>query len=271
MISVGSDVACDWQIRAAFVPGRAFSLLIVGGRTFLRSGPEPGVLLDGKAVDDGWVQVPHGARIDVGLARLEVTMGYADTSGQLVESLAKIEQSTARTVSTVSQVESKPERRVGRITMNLGSIPITPMEPSDSLDELEDLMATTRRPALEMPSLDERPADYEHMVTAPRARGAKPRNATIELQLEDLYVEPNRELDAQRRAAIGDVPQARLLGHQSGEFDVGAAPRDGHDMPAPSLLDVEEPSDKRRWRRYAVASVVTAAAYGGWLVLLDRF
>ncbi|MDB4986808.1 MAG: hypothetical protein JWN04_1986, partial [Myxococcaceae bacterium] len=129
MISVGSDSACDWQIRAAFVPARAFSLLIVGGRTFVRSGPEPGVLLDGKPVDDGWVQVPHGGRIDVGLARLEVTMGYADTSGQLVESLAKVEQSSARTVSTVSQGEPKPERYVGRITMNLGSIPITPMDP----------------------------------------------------------------------------------------------------------------------------------------------
>jgi hypothetical protein len=60
------------------VPARAFSILVVGGRTFMRSGPEPGVLLNGKALDEGWVQVPDKARIDVGLARIEVTMGYSE-------------------------------------------------------------------------------------------------------------------------------------------------------------------------------------------------
>jgi predicted component of type VI protein secretion system len=78
MISVGTDAQCDWQVRAAFVPARAFSLLLAGGHVFLRSGNEPGVLLNGKPVDEGWNPVPNGARVDVGLARIEVTLAQGD-------------------------------------------------------------------------------------------------------------------------------------------------------------------------------------------------
>jgi hypothetical protein len=78
MISVGTDSACDWQIRAAFVPARAFSVLVVGGRAFARSGPESGLLLNGKPVGEGWASLPQNARIDIGLARIEVVSGYAD-------------------------------------------------------------------------------------------------------------------------------------------------------------------------------------------------
>jgi hypothetical protein len=255
MISVGADDACDWQLRAAFVPQRAFSLLVVGGRTFVRSGPEPGVLLNGKPIDDGWVQVPHGGRIDVGLARIEVTMGYADTSGQLVESLEKIAESSRRTARE-AEARVKPDKQVGRTTMNLGAMPIGPMVQEE-----------------EEPQLLTRPAP-------------KRRNATIELTMNDLFFESEggrgpRIVDTQLDGAlderasderVNEVPlqQARLLGHESGEFEVGA--RRQHDDPyaAPALLEVEEPTDNRRWWLYAVAGAATLGAYGGWLVLLDH-
>jgi predicted component of type VI protein secretion system len=85
MISVGTDSACDWQIRAAFVPPRAFSLLLAGGHVFLRSGAEPGVLINGKPVCEGWNPVSNGARIDVGLARLEVTLDGQSEPAILVD------------------------------------------------------------------------------------------------------------------------------------------------------------------------------------------
>jgi len=273
MISVGSDDACDWQIRAAFVPPRAFSLLIVGGRVFVRSGPEPGVLLDGKQVEEGWVQVPHGARLDFGLARLEVTMGYGDTSGQLVERIEQVEESSRRTVSEVQELATAHAKHVGRTTLNLGAIPIMPIAPQQDVD---DLAATTERPAVRMPRKKPHP--------------------TIELQLDDIVVEPSL---ADTLRASGVVPQARLVEHESGEFDVPAddtqarlderiraaaefqarmhsefaspeefTPPSG----APALLD-DEPAlaqAGRRWWMYAAAGVATAGAYGGWLLLLDR-
>jgi len=72
MITVGADPSCDWQIRAAFVPARAFSVLLLNGTTFVRPGQELGVLLNGRTLDQGWTPLEEGARIDVGLARLEV-------------------------------------------------------------------------------------------------------------------------------------------------------------------------------------------------------
>jgi hypothetical protein len=82
MISVGADSACDWQIRAAFVPARAFSILVLNGRAFVRSGPEPGLLIDGKPVDDSWNPLPGQARIDIGLARFEVRTGYVESTAE---------------------------------------------------------------------------------------------------------------------------------------------------------------------------------------------
>lgn len=74
-ITVGADAACDWQIRAAFVPPSAFALRLVDGQVEVQAGKDQSVLLNGKLLGDGWVPVPNGARIDVGLARVEVSVG----------------------------------------------------------------------------------------------------------------------------------------------------------------------------------------------------
>ncbi|MET0341453.1 MAG: hypothetical protein ABW252_10665 [Polyangiales bacterium] len=74
-ITVGADATCDWQVRAAFVPPHAFSLRLREGQVTVQAGPAQGVLLNGKLLGEGWSPVPNGARIDVGLARVEVAVG----------------------------------------------------------------------------------------------------------------------------------------------------------------------------------------------------
>lgn len=256
MISVGADEACDWQIRAAFVPPRAFSLLVVGGRTFVRSGPEPGVLLNGRAIDDGWIQVPNGGRIDVGLARLEVTMGYGDPSEDLTETLQEVEPSWSSTSRTANQPQYGQPRQhtsgdYGRATLDLGVMPL----------DAEPLPLTTPRTrSREQPRASENPS----------RRHARP---SIERTLEQLYMDADVRQDEQRvQGALSDqVPQARMLGresmlgHESGEFSTATG-----EFSAPSLLDdPASDTDKRRWWLYAVVGVVVAGAYGGWVVLLD--
>lgn len=81
LLTIGADAACDWQIRAPFVPARAFSVLLLGGTVYVRPGQELGVLLNGRPLESGYTPVGDGARIDVGLARFEVGLQFVATSG----------------------------------------------------------------------------------------------------------------------------------------------------------------------------------------------
>lgn len=74
-ITVGADPQCDWTIKAASVPAHALSILLLQGTVYVRSGPQGGVALNGQALAEGWQTVPSSARVDVGLARLELDMG----------------------------------------------------------------------------------------------------------------------------------------------------------------------------------------------------
>ena len=75
MITVGSDAECDWKIKAASVPAHALSVLLLQGTVYVRSGNEGGVVLDGRPLGTAWQPVEEGARLDIGLARLEISMG----------------------------------------------------------------------------------------------------------------------------------------------------------------------------------------------------
>lgn len=74
-LTIGSDPECEWQIRAAGMPAHALSVLLVGGLVYVRSGPQRGVRLDGQLLSEDWKQVERDARIDVGLAQLEIKLG----------------------------------------------------------------------------------------------------------------------------------------------------------------------------------------------------
>jgi predicted component of type VI protein secretion system len=74
-ITIGSDPGCDWKIKAASVPPHALSVLLLAGSIYARSGEQGGVLLDGRPLAASWQPVADGARLDIGLARLEITLG----------------------------------------------------------------------------------------------------------------------------------------------------------------------------------------------------
>lgn len=74
-LTIGSDPECEWQIRAAGMPAHALSVLLVGGLVYVRSGPQRGVRLDARLLSEDWTQVERDARIDVGLAQLEIKLG----------------------------------------------------------------------------------------------------------------------------------------------------------------------------------------------------
>lgn len=74
-ITVGADPGCDWQIRAAGVANFALDLLLLGGNMFAKCPLDSTVLVDGRQLGSNWVEVTSGARIHIGLAQLELTMG----------------------------------------------------------------------------------------------------------------------------------------------------------------------------------------------------
>jgi len=231
MISVGADPSCDWQVRAAFVPPRAFSILLVGGSVFVRTGPEPGVLLNGKPLEDGWVPVPNGARIDCGLARMEVTAGFdapiaAEPTGafRILDHVPASAQGTWQAApgapSTWQEVAAQPAPAV-----------------------------TVPSPAASTPSPSARPA-----ARPASARSARPSARDLRQTIRGHGPRPgatSQPLDATRE--LEDVYT------DPGMPDV-----------IPALLDDDAPSSRSSLWRYAAVGVLTASAYGGWLVLLDR-
>lgn len=81
MITVGTDPTCDWQVRAAFVPQRAFSVLLLSGALYVRPGVELGVSLNGRPLAaQTWTKVEFESRVDCGLAQLEIAPEFAEES-----------------------------------------------------------------------------------------------------------------------------------------------------------------------------------------------
>lgn len=258
MISVGADNACDWQIRAAFVPARAFSVLVVGGRAFVRSGPEPGLLVNGKAVDDGWVNLPQNARIDIGLARIEVTTGYGDQIGEQASEPARHEPhvravpaqhpyqpyqrpepvaaTPPRPQSTRQDTMRTPARARGKRPKETQEYRFAAAEAARHVQILRD---EQRLDSGERPVMRTRPA------AAPKS--SKVNNSTIELNLDDLDY-------------AGTIPMPR--GVNDREYTV-----------SPSLLESDQitrVTSRSRGLRYVMAAVLFSGAYGAWLYLLDR-
>jgi hypothetical protein len=261
MISVGADAACDWQIRAAFVPARAFSILVVGGRSFVRSGPEPGLLLDGKPVDDSWNPLPARARIDIGLARFEVRSGYADMAGE--EPVLDLSQ---------PRREPTPDPRVGAWAPSdaMANTAVVQRQAAAASVQTAPARSTRRKQTMQtqeygwhgaessrvqrVGTLPERqprrpevaPAKLVTPAASPRPKTM--RNSTIELNMDDLDY-------------VGTIPLPRG-NERTGEYAV-----------SPSLLGSDEitrVTGSARGLRYVGMGCFFASAYGAWLYLLDR-
>jgi hypothetical protein len=78
-ISVGADPGCDWQIHAAGVPPHAISLLFLSGNVFVRSTCQGDARLNGSPLGDDWITAPDGARLDIGAARLGLSLCVEDS------------------------------------------------------------------------------------------------------------------------------------------------------------------------------------------------
>lgn len=250
MISVGADSACDWQIRAAFVPARAFSVLVVGGRAFVRSGPEPGLLVNGKPVDDGWVELAQNARIDIGLARLEVISGYGDLMNEQAAEPRRQEphvravpaQHPYERPAPVAQaaVLQTPQRTAARAASSRG--PKQTQEyrfsPAEVARHVQVVRDAQQHDSGERPVMRTRPV---------AAQSPKVNNSTIELRLEDLDY-------------AGTLPMPE--GVHDREYTI-----------SPSLLENDQvtrvTAGSRNWR-FLMAGVLFSGAYGAWLYLLDR-
>lgn len=232
MISIGSDPSCDWQVRAAFVPPRAFSILLVGGAVFVRTGPEPGVLLNGKALDDGWVPVPNGARIDCGLARLEVTAGFE---------------------APIAAEPTGAFRIVDTVPAGQGTWQAAPGAPIPGVPEASAPSAWDAPPA---------PAAAPTPTSSPRSRASQGSGAR-------RRTTGSRDL---KQTIRGHAPRP---GATSQPLEVTRELEDVFTDPGapdvvPALLEDEAPAKRSSKWRYAAFGVLTASAYGGWLVLLDR-
>jgi hypothetical protein len=254
MISVGTDSACDWQIRAAFVPARAFSVLVVGGRAFVRSGHEPGLLVNGKPVGNGWVSLPQNARIDIGLARIEVVSGYADELSAQGTDEPRWLQPHVRAVPAQHAYEpyQPPEpvvpQGVRQPTLRTPAHFTGVKRPKETQEYRFSAREAARpvqvvRDARELDS-GERPVMHTRPVAA---KPAKVNNSTIELKLEDLDY-------------AGTIPLPGRVDDR--EYQV-----------SPSLLEGDQVTRvtgrSRSWRLLAAAALFSGA-YGAWLYLLDR-
>ncbi len=74
-IVVGSDPHCDWQIASAGVAEQELEVFFTGRALLVRSlRPGRGARLNGVKLGEGWAAVPDGARLDLGLASIEVSI-----------------------------------------------------------------------------------------------------------------------------------------------------------------------------------------------------
>jgi hypothetical protein len=74
-LTIGADPSCEWQIRAAGVPARAFCVLLTEFGLYVRSACQSGVRLNGQPLAADWQLVSSEARIDIGMASLELGPG----------------------------------------------------------------------------------------------------------------------------------------------------------------------------------------------------
>lgn len=80
-ISVGADPHCDWQISSAGVEEQELEIIFTGRALLVRSArPHEGARLDGQRLGEGWTALKDGARLDFGLAAIDVTLVFAQNT-----------------------------------------------------------------------------------------------------------------------------------------------------------------------------------------------
>lgn len=109
-LTVGSDPECDWQVRAAGVMPQALFVLLIGGMVYVRSGPARGVRLDGSLLSEDWTHVAADARLDIGMATLEIKLAKDALLPSLREVPVPVSLPAQRSVRSAQPVPSEHER-----------------------------------------------------------------------------------------------------------------------------------------------------------------
>ena len=159
-LTIGANGECDWQIRAAAVPPEAVSLLALGGKLYARSGPSGGVRLNTQLLTEDWTEIERDARIDVGLASLDIKI----TTRAALPSLAELSKSGRHILSNSG-------RHIGEAPLDPDHSGVRP-----SLVPAPEPEAEERAPR--RPSLFERFSRHS-AIDAPSVLGRIPRATVI--------------------------------------------------------------------------------------------
>jgi len=227
---VGADSTCDWQIRAACVPDHALTVMLIGGTLFMKSSQDGGVLLDGRQLPQQWTEISSGSRLDIGLSRIEIALGEA-----------------------ASAFEHLPQAYI--------PVPARHQPPS--------------QPRIAMPTMEYRldQQDMDGVYVDSDATGADNNTAPAtfaELTAPEVAMRSSilpRDGVAREAATANERPSFVDSGRPSllERFSRPSL------MGGPNLLgDGSQESEGPNLKKLAIGALATAAAYAGWLMLLDR-
>jgi len=83
-ILIGSDPSCDWRILSAGVREQELQIFFSGRALLARSmRPRLGARVNGARLDAGWIPLQNGARLEIGLACIEVNLPLRKVESEL--------------------------------------------------------------------------------------------------------------------------------------------------------------------------------------------
>lgn len=233
-IQIGGDGDCDWQLRAACVPDHALTAMLVGGTLFAKSATESTVLLNGKPLALQWTEVGSGSRIDIGLARIDVALGEADSAF------------------------------AGRVPDTFVPAAVTAQElPLEAKRTLEYRMSPEISAMLKDEQRGQAAATFAE-IAAPQEMLREALHAPA-IQAEHEPPQVARSMDEPRPSVLPDAGRTSFMGRLSGRWSRPSL------HGAPSLFEEgARPQQNPNLWKIAVGGVLTVLAYGGWVFLLDH-
>jgi hypothetical protein len=294
VITVGSDPSCDWPICSAGVAPIELAFLFTGDSLFVQSArPNVGARLDGERLDDRWVPLRNGARIDVGTAAIDAYLQLA--------SMEPAREATSRARRSSSRRPAhKPARRAQpRVDASEPSMVVD--MPEAFIDPCAQTQAYGRyeAEALAEVVIDEVEGTEQHTLrhgshdpgvtrlAVPRASAARRGHRVREIEREahaardDLESGPVElpRLDAPRAHPSSAVPQAVLSrptpprGRSAAEltgnaWDIAGTEPVESVIPTDQVEEREVPQKSRKKHLFYALGIATA--YGMWIVLLDH-
>jgi hypothetical protein len=295
VITVGSDPSCDWPICSAGVAPIELAFLFTGDSLFVQSArPNEGARLDGERLDDRWVPLRNGARIDVGTAAIDAYLQLAsmEATKQAAAPRARRSSSRRQAYKPARRAQPRVDPQEPSMVVDLPEAIIDPCAQTQAYGRYEseavaevviDHVQGTEQRTLRQGSHD--PGVTK--LSVPRASAARrghlarqqpePRAPDFH-DLESGPVELPRLNEAQPNMQ-SPVPQAVLSqptpprGRTAAEltgnaWDIAGTEPVESVMPTEQLAEQEAPTKSRKKHLFYALGI--AAAYGMWIVLLDH-